>query len=226
MNIVVVGEQKRLDELRLHLPEEKVRITSLLCALHDKKSLAEADVIFDLNLDEEPERLADYAELDNTPVVACAVKKSLARMVHDCGKEVHCNLIGINCLPTFLDRNVAELSLYGKDHEPAEALMQALGWQYRIVTDRAGMVTPRILCMIINEACYTLQEGTATMEDIDTAMKLGTNYPYGPFEWADRIGIRNVFEVLHAVYQETTDERYKICPLLHSKYLRDESFYF
>jgi 3-hydroxybutyryl-CoA dehydrogenase len=92
------------------------------------------------------------------------------------------------------------------------------------VEDRAGMATPRILCMIINEACYTLQEGTASIRDIDLGMKLGTNYPHGPFEWANAIGIANVYQVLEAMYEDTKEERYKICPLLKTKYLQGEAF--
>ena len=78
--------------------------------------------------------------------------------------------------------------------------------------------------MIINEACYTLQEGTASIPDIDLGMKLGTSFPYGPFEWADRIGLEDIYTTLEAVYDDTKDERYKICPLLKTKYLRDEIF--
>lgn len=73
--------------------------------------------------------------------------------------------------------------------------------------------------MIINEAYYTVQEGTASRLDIDQAMKLGTNYPYGPFEWCQRIGIKHVYELLEAVYEDTHDERYKICSLLKREYL-------
>jgi 3-hydroxybutyryl-CoA dehydrogenase len=50
-------------------------------------------------------------------------------------------------------------------------------------------------------------------------MKLGTNYPLGPFEWAKKIGIENVYLVLDSVYKDTKDERYKICPLLKKEYL-------
>ena len=48
------------------------------------------------------------------------------------------------------------------------------------------------------------------------AMKLGTNYPYGPFEWADKIGLENVCELLKAVYRDTGDPRYKLCPLMQA----------
>jgi 3-hydroxybutyryl-CoA dehydrogenase len=71
--------------------------------------------------------------------------------------------------------------------------------------------------MVINEAYYTLEEGTAQRDDIDLAMKLGTNYPFGPFEWAKRIGIRHIVNLLDAVYQATKDERYKVCALLRGE---------
>ena len=51
--------------------------------------------------------------------------------------------------------------------------------------------------MIINEAYYTVQEGTASREDIDLGMKLGTNYPMGPFEWSQAWGLNNIYELLH-----------------------------
>ena len=60
------------------------------------------------------------------------------------------------------------------------------GTRGRLVQDRTGMVMPRILCMLINEAAFALMENIASPSDIDTAMKLGTNYPFGPVEWADR----------------------------------------
>jgi 3-hydroxybutyryl-CoA dehydrogenase len=74
--------------------------------------------------------------------------------------------------------------------------------------------------MIINEAYYTVQEGTACRTDIDLGMKLGTAYPKGPFEWSEEIGIDHVYETLEALYQDTKDERYKICPLLKTEYLQ------
>jgi 3-hydroxybutyryl-CoA dehydrogenase len=81
------------------------------------------------------------------------------------------------------------------------------------------MVTPRIIAMIINEAFYTVQEGTATKKDIDTAMKLGVNYPKGPFEFLEQIGVEYIYTMLEAIYNDTKEERYKICPALKKAYL-------
>lgn len=125
------------------------------------------------------------------------------------------SVYGFCGLKTFIYRDVLEVVLPTRgDLKKLELVCKALGTSFEVVADQAGMVTPRVICMIINEAYYTLEEGTATKEDIDLAMKLGTNYPYGPFEWASRIGVQNVLRVLEAVYRETRDERYRVCPLL------------
>lgn len=128
------------------------------------------------------------------------------------------NVYGFCGLKTFLAREVLEVTLpaEGKQQD-LERICLALGTSYQVVADQAGMVTPKVICMIINEAYFTLAEGTATRNDVDLAMKLGTNYPFGPFEWAERIGLKNVVSLLEAVYRETRDERYRICPLLIEK---------
>jgi 3-hydroxybutyryl-CoA dehydrogenase len=59
-----------------------------------------------------------------------------------------------------------------------------------------GFITARVIAMIINEAWFALEEGVSTKEEIDTAMKLGTNYPYGPFEWGKEIGLKNIHALL------------------------------
>ena len=65
---------------------------------------------------------------------------------------------------------------------------------------------------IINEAYYTLGAQVSTREEIDIAMKLGTSYPYGPFEWAAKIGLKRIYELL--VELSKVDERYTPAPLL------------
>src|SRR5690606_6667672 len=99
-----------------------------------------------------------------------------------------------------------------------KALMMQLGWEFTRVDDYVGMVTPRVAVMVINEAYYALQSGVAKKEDIDTAMKLGANYPFGPFEWCRKIGIRHVYELLDRLWKVTHDERYKIATALQREY--------
>jgi len=134
-------------------------------------------------------------------------------------------VFGFCGLPTLLNRPLLEVSLYHEaDREKLAATCAVLGTDYRVVADRVGLVTPRVICMIINEACFTVQEGTATMQDVDLGMKLGTNYPRGPFAWANAIGVARVYAVLEAMWDDTHDERYKVCPLLKRQALRGEPF--
>jgi 3-hydroxybutyryl-CoA dehydrogenase len=224
MKIPTRGEKIRTEEL-------KQKLSSVVCDLKiiDDTDLSSAnlndyDLIFDLDFDEHSDQLNFYAGL-SVPVIVSCVKTQLAKAIHDHGKKVNCTLIGMNCLPTFINRELAEVSLFDSTSKSKlESIMQQLNWKYKLIEDRVGMVTPRIIFMIINEACYTVQEGTATLQDIDTSMKLGTNYPFGPFEWANKIGVKHVYETLEAIYSDTHDERYKICPLLKTKYLKRESF--
>src|SRR5690606_25199400 len=148
----------------------------------------------------------------NTRVFVNTAKISLAELSNLANHNLKANLFGFNGLPTFLDRSVLEASVLNPEDESQLAeICKTLSVEYVLVDDRVGLVTPRIICMIINEAYYTAEEGTATREDIDLSMKLGTNYPYGPFEWCQRIGVKHVYELLEAVYEDTHDERYKIC---------------
>jgi len=75
---------------------------------------------------------------------------------------------------------------------------------------------------IINEACFALQEGVSTPAELDTAMKLGVNYPRGPIEWAEAIGIRQVEAVLRALERDLGEDRYRVAPLLHQMALTGE----
>ena len=223
MDVLVLGNPKRTDELLLKIPEvHSVEVDVNLVP----RQLEKYQVIFDLSFDDNPGHLEYYSTKGNLVVFAGAVKKQLAEVTSKFKGDVDCTLAGINALPSLINRELMEISIPEEQaKDKVIALMQELNWKYRFVEDRVGMVTPRIICMIINEACYALQEGTATKEDVDLAMKLGTNYPYGPFEWADKIGIKDVYETLLAIYMDTLDERYKICPLLKTQYLKKESFY-
>lgn len=226
MKILAKGEKIIVDELKHKLAGTGCEIVALHGDEMTGHNLGDYDAIFDLEFDRNSDALRLYAGLSGKPVFVSAIKKQLAAMVSGYSENISCTLIGINALPTFINRSLAEISLNNSQDEPQVAkIMEHLGWDFKIVSDRVGMVTPRIIFMIINEACYTLQEGTANMQDIDTSMKLGTNYPFGPFEWADRIGVKEVYETLQAVYEDTKDDRYKICPLLKTLYLKKGTFY-
>ena len=96
----------------------------------------------------------------------------------------------------------------------AQALAKALGKTPITVKNSPGFVVNRILCPMINEAIFCLQEGLATAEDIDAGMKLGTNQPLGPLALADMIGLDIMIAVMNVFYEGFNDPKYRPAPLL------------
>jgi 3-hydroxybutyryl-CoA dehydrogenase len=82
------------------------------------------------------------------------------------------------------------------------------------VYDYPGFISNRILMPMINEAIYTLMEGVAKAEDIDTVMKLGMNHPMGPLTLADFIGLDVCLAIMEVLYNGFNDSKYRPCPLL------------
>jgi 3-hydroxybutyryl-CoA dehydrogenase len=85
-----------------------------------------------------------------------------------------------------------------------------------VLAEAPGLVLGRILCQIVNEAHFAVQEGVGTPEDVDTAMRLGFNWPRGPFEWAEAIGRARVVGCLDALRAELGEERYRVAPPLRA----------
>ena len=127
-------------------------------------------------------------------------------------------LVGIAALPTFIQKPLVEVAptIYSPKEtlEITKLFFQSIGKEIEIVQDRIGMVLPRMICRIINEATFAITEDIATPQDIDIALKLGVNFPFGPFEWAEQIGFKQIYAVLAALHTDLQEERYRISPLL------------
>jgi 3-hydroxybutyryl-CoA dehydrogenase len=89
----------------------------------------------------------------------------------------------------------------------------SLGKTTVLAIDTPGFVVNRILCPMINEAIFLVQEGVKP-EDIDTAMKLGTNQPMGPLTLADFVGLDTLLYILQVLHRELGEDKYRPCPLL------------
>lgn len=127
-------------------------------------------------------------------------------------------VVGFATFYPLKDKKVVELTKGLRTEEPAfreaENFFRALGKEPACVKDAPGLVFPRILSLIVNEAARALEEGVAEAEEIDTAMKLGVNYPEGPLRWADRVGLDEILTVLEGLQAETGEDRYRPAPLI------------
>lgn len=112
--------------------------------------------------------------------------------------------------PGFIERPRWEIG--GTPHDAANHILQNLNVTPVWVTPATGLIASRVVSMIINEAYFALEDGISTKDEIDTAMKLGTGYPYGPFEWSRKIGLPSIAHLL--LHLSVTDKRYKPCALL------------
>ena len=127
-------------------------------------------------------------------------------------KELHTptNVLRINGWHGFLQRPVWEIA--GTIDNNISTITEKLNKKIIPVKDEPGLVAAKIIAMIINEAYFALGDNVSTEAEIDTAMKLGTNYPYGPFEWAQKISIDAVYTLLQKL--SLTDKRYLPAPAL------------
>jgi 3-hydroxybutyryl-CoA dehydrogenase len=96
----------------------------------------------------------------------------------------------------------------------AEGFFASLGRHVEWVGDAPGLVLGRVVCQLVNEACFALGDGVGAAEDIDAGMVLGLNHPRGPLEWGDAIGPGTVLGVLAALCEEYREERYRAAPVL------------
>lgn len=159
-----------------------------------------ADVVIDLLFEQNRNDVSYLKSHLPKPVIVNSVNKTIT--------EIGLPFIRINGWPGFLQRNIAELACGNEtDKKETERILLLLNRKAEWAPDVSGFISARIVSMIINEAYFALEENVSSKEEIDTAMKLGTNYPYGPFEWGKKIGLKNISDLLTELSKVET--RYK-----------------
>jgi 3-hydroxybutyryl-CoA dehydrogenase len=208
MRLLIVCNEEKINRLwNKELPFEGCSIS------FTKEPTAELlqnnEAIIDLSLEQMLEHIALYKTCSKPVLIA-----SVINTLHDLQVKDE-PIARFNNWPGMSERTKLELAVNSPSASTFEQLLNNWQIDYEATADVPGFVSARIIAMIINEAYLALGEDVSTIAEINTAMKLGTNYPNGPFEWCELIGASNVVALLEKLSQQ--NERYSPAPLLKQK---------
>ncbi len=187
MKIVVCGPRSAIEECGL----DSFRHCELVEGVEAFANAGDADAFINLNDD-----ALSFSYKAGTPVIVNSVTEVLP--------QDSSNLYRINGWPGFLKREGWEIA--GERNEKLNEILASIGRKAIWVKDEPGLVSARVISMIVNEAYFAVEDKVSSRDEIDTAMKLGTGYPFGPFEWAAAIGEERISKLLQLL--ALRDERY------------------
>lgn len=203
MQIIVLASDDQKEELRA---DEISQNPSLVFVNHpgEFRSFPGADAFIDLLFEFSVERIQLLQSLLPRTVIINSVEYCLT--------DTDPSFVRINGWNSFLSSALIESSSHEKNRTAVEFIFSLFNKKLEWLDDQPGFITSRVVSMIINEAYLALEEGVSSRKEIDTAMKLGTNYPFGPFEWAEKIGTQRICSLLYRLSKQNA--RYLPAPLL------------
>lgn len=211
----------KLDKLvsRKKITAEKAEGIKANLTAGEYKDLADCDLIVEAVLEKMEIKKDLFKTLDEICKEDCIFGTNTSSLsVTEIANGIKHNVIGMHFFnPADRMKLVEVISGENTPVETKEAIIEcskSLGKTPVEVAEGPGFVVNRILIPMINEACFIYQEGLASVEDIDTAMKLGANHPMGPLALGDLIGLDIVLDVMEVLYTETGDSKYRPCTLL------------
>lgn len=163
-----------------------------------------AAVVIDLLFDNKETTIH---QLQSLPAELIVVNATIGTL-----QQLPANFARINAWPTFLQRSMVEAAVATTYQAQVQEVFALFNKTVQFTPDVPGFITARVVAAIINEAYLSLAEELSTKAEIDTAMKMGTNYPYGPFEWAKKIGHQPLADLLQTLAIQ--QGRYTVAPLL------------
>lgn len=182
--VVITNEELKEELLATANPADVFYTTSIEEAIQYKNADAIIDLLF-INSEDRIKMLA-----------SCLPKLIIVNCVEYATNDIHPSFIRINGWPTLLGSSLIEVAGDPEDVSKIEYIFKCFGKSVEWTEDQPGFISSRIISCIIREAKYAFEEGISSKEDIDNAMKLGTSYPYGPFEWYEKIGTDRVDALL------------------------------
>ena len=211
----------KLDKLvsREKITAEKAEGIKANLTAGEYKDLADCDLIVEAVLEKMEIKKDLFKTLDEICKEDCIFGTNTSSLsVTEIANGIKHNVIGMHFFnPADRMKLVEVISGENTPVETKEAIIEcskSLGKTPVEVAEGPGFVVNRILIPMINEACFIYQEGLASVEDIDTSMKLGANHPMGPLALGDLIGLDIVLDVMEVLYTETGDPKYRPCTLL------------
>lgn len=201
MKVAVIANDLQKEELLTQGLKDAVQVEWL----EEINPVQDADCYIDLLFVPSTERIQQLQQLQPVIIIINDVITTLEKLPAD--------FVRINAWPGFLKRAIIEAACIKQDiKSDVTTIFSCFNKRTEWVPDKAGFISVRVLAMIINEAWLAFEENVSTKEEIDTAMKLGTNYPYGPFEWGNKVGLKNVYELLLVLSQ--SNSKYEPAALL------------
>ena len=214
---IAKGLQSRVDRGKMEqvaADQVNARITAGLL-----EDCSDCDLIVEAVLEEMSVKRETFKSLDSIAKSECIFASNTSSLsITEIAQGLHHPLVGMhffNPAPVMkLVEVIPGLSTPAEVVEQVSEIARELGKTPVEVKESAGFVVNRILIPMINEAVGIYAEGVASVEGIDTAMKLGANHPMGPLELGDLIGLDVCLAIMEVLYKETGDSKYRPHPLL------------
>lgn len=222
---ITKGLEKQVAKGRLS-EDEKVAILSRISGTTDMKLAADCDLVVEAAIENMKIKKEIFAELDGickeSAILASNTSSLSITEVASATKRPD-KVIGMHFFnPAPIMKLVEIIKGIATSQETFDAVKElavAIGKEPVEVAEAPGFVVNRILIPMINEASFILQEGIASVEDIDTAMKYGANHPMGPLALGDLIGLDVCLAIMDVLFTETGDSKYRASSILR-KYVR------
>ncbi|MGE0764495.1 MAG: 3-hydroxybutyryl-CoA dehydrogenase [Bdellovibrionales bacterium] len=220
--LATIGQScDRLIKKELMRADEKKALLERIQTATDMKALKDCDCVIEAATENIELKLKIFKDLDhicNREAILCSNTSSISITkiaAVTARSEKVAGMHFMNPVPLMkLVEGIRGLQTSEETFRQVRSFAELLGKTFVEAKDYPGFAVNRILMPMINEAVFTLYEGIATAEDIDNAMKLGTNQPMGPLALADYIGLDTCLAIMNVLHDGLGDSKYRACPLL------------